>query len=278
MLWFSCIFIALVGTLILINKVNRSKQRELQLDGLMKVVELKSLISLLQQHRGMSSALLNGDTSVEAKLCQLDGQISSLINNLDNTDIGQLNSRWPSFLDHWHRLKQINDKTDSLNNFKQHTQLIANLLYLLEDEAEHSLLTSANITELPTLGYVWRELVQAAENVGQSRAIGTGVATQGSCDQVDKIRLSFLEQHISQTSSKILNQLSCTEGQSSKHQKLVSNAASKMTNLTTVISSELLSNKEVKINQSEYFNIASETISALNDIFDHQVQQVRQLI
>lgn len=278
MLWFIILFFALAAVIFTFSKLNAKKLKKRQLAGLAKIEHLKSLISLTQQHRGLSSALINGDRSVEKMLRSQERDIAVLIQKLNATNLNQLNCRWASFLDHWQRLKHVNNKSDALNNFKQHTLLIGNLLYLVEDEAECSQLTASNINELPTLGYVWRELIMTTENVGQTRAIGTGVATIGSCGQVDRIRLSFLEQHITQTSEQILSQLTCTSNEKATHDRLLSNAFNKMKKLSDVINSELLVTKKVHIRQSDYFDIASDTIAALNAIFDHQVKQVRQLI
>ena len=278
MLWFIILFFAAIALLFKFSKLNGGELKKRQLAGLDKIEHLKSLISLIQQHRGLSSALINGDKSVEYKLLNQERNISSLIGKLNDTNIDGLNCRWASFLDHWQRLKRVYIKSDALNNFQQHTLLISNLLYLLEDEAESSQLSASMISELPTLGFVWRELVMATENVGQTRAIGTGVATVGSCGQVDKIRLSFLEQHITQTSEKVLSKLACTSNEKNAHEQLLKNAYSKMKALSNVINNELLNAKKVKISQKDYFEIASDTIAALNAIFDHQVKQVRQLI
>eukprot|EP00487_Bulimina_marginata_P001267 TRINITY_DN1270_c1_g1_i1.p1 TRINITY_DN1270_c1_g1~~TRINITY_DN1270_c1_g1_i1.p1 ORF type:complete len:106 (+),score=46.77 TRINITY_DN1270_c1_g1_i1:97-414(+) len=86
--------------------------------------------------------------------------------------------------------------------------MIANLLYVLEDEAESSHLSSLSLPTMPNVGFVWRELVASTEAIGQTRAIGVGVATIGNCNSVDKIRLSFLEQNIIKTSKDTLSKLS----------------------------------------------------------------------
>ena len=153
--------------------------------------------------------------------------------------------------------------------------MIANLLYLLEDEAERAQLNATSLPELPNIGFVWRELISTAESVGQSRAIGTGVATAKSCTSVDKIRLSFLEKHINSTSKDILKKLSSLEQFSSQHSMLISSAQTKMQQLIDTIENELIQASKISIDQNNYFNLASDTIKSLDNIFDSQVEQVR---
>ena len=253
------------------------KRLEKQKFGLEKVTKLKALIVHTQQHRGMSSAYLNGDQSAKPKLIAMENAIRGIINILDDTDIEKLNSRWVSFTDHWSRLIVSTHKSP-LYSFKQHTVIIANLLYLLEDEAERSHLDSVYVPALPTIGLVWRELLSTAENVGQARAIGTGVATAKLCNNVDKIRLSFLVEQIEQTSQIILNQIQCLPDHSSEHNQLVNAAVEKTSNLIDVIKNELVYADEIQVVHTDYFNLASDTIKALNAIFDHQVVQVEQVL
>ncbi|MCH2057804.1 MAG: hypothetical protein MK214_14570 [Thalassotalea sp.] len=115
MLWFIILFFVAIALLFTFSKLNAGKLKKRQLAGLDKIEHLKSLISLIQQHRGLSSALINGDKSVEYKLLNQERNIASLIGKLNDTNIDRLNCRWASFLDHWQRLKRVYIKSDALN-------------------------------------------------------------------------------------------------------------------------------------------------------------------
>jgi len=236
------------------------------------------LISLIQSHRGLSSALLNGDNSKQAPLQALEQQVEIEVLSLKDQIAIQETSRWSGFIDHWSRLNKQDSQRDSENSFKQHTQLISNLLYLLEDEAERSHLNATCLAKLQAIGFVWRELVVTTEIIGQSRAIGTGVATSKTCSSVHKIRLSFLQQHIQITMNETLAKLSSLEAFSEKHSELLSIAKSKMEFFSNTIENELIKAKPITINQDEYFALATDSIKALDDIFDHQIQQIQETI
>lgn len=252
--------------------------KKLQIKGVSNISHLKALINLIQIHRGLSSALISGDQSKQIQLLSIQKKIHFESKHLqDQTSITGCD-KWESFTDHWGRLIKPTSRRDTDNNFKQHTQLVTNLLYLLEDEAERSHLNASSLPTFKNVGFVWRELAVTAETIGQSRAIGMGVATSKSCSCVHKIRLSFLLQKIQQTMDETLPQLSVLESFQYKHDKLLNVAISKMEFLIATIEQELLKSSNITIDQDKYFALATESIEAVNDIFNHQIEQIEQSI
>lgn len=263
---------------VLVHHYKIKKQKDLQLKGLVNISHIKALISLIQSHRGLSSAWLHGDESKKNALLVLEQKASSEINYLkEQTEIIK-NSRWGAFADHWGRLVRLDSSRDPSNNFKQHTQLVANLLYLLEDEAEHSRLHAMALPAFESVGFVWRELVTTTESIGQSRAIGTGVATSKYCSSVDKIRLSFLQENIQKTMNETLAQLSSLPDFTTRHTQLLKIATTKIEFFTKTIEDELITANEITINQDDYFALATDSISSLDDIFSLQMEQIKRII
>ncbi|MFT6690080.1 MAG: hypothetical protein ACJAXH_000590, partial [Colwellia sp.] len=189
-------------------KLNPFKDNRLKIQrqGLLNVRALKQLIYFIQQHRGMTAAYLNGKKQILTKIKTIRQHIQENIRENELT-FDKDNERWQSFLDHWQRLST--GSASAGNSFDQHTLLINNILYLLEDEAEKGLLFSQFLPQFPQAGYVWREVIGATEMIGQARAIGVSVATQKTCSSTDNIRLSFLQQQISEVSKTVLHQLYC---------------------------------------------------------------------
>lgn len=257
-------------------KINRHKLIAKQSAGLSYIKKIRNIILFTQQHRGLSSAWLNGDTSVKAKLDELKAGVKTQRDFLQMTPIEQT-ERWQSFIDHWQRLTQ-NAHISVDNSFEQHTAMIKNLIYLVEDTAENYHLTMDHITELPKVGYVWRELVLASEGVGQSRAIGVGVATQKMCSSVNKIKLNFLIQNMEISTKHMLGELSCLDQEQREHGQLTQGAIHKVNELINTIKNELVSPTKVSINNTDYFELASNTIEAINAVFDHQIRQLEFVI
>lgn len=273
-LTFICV---LVITLIFIKKNTKKKTKETQLTGISFITQLKSLITLVQQHRGQTSAWLNGDVKVERKLMEIKSSIQFIIKQLHITSINT-NDRWIGFYDHWQRLLLLKNKTSVDNSFDQHCLLIKNLAYLIEDIADNHFLTADYCSELPNIGYTWRELVMSTENIGQSRAIGTSVSVQKKCSSVDNIRLNFLSENINKVTINTLNNLSYLPNEAEQHKKLVNIATNKVKELTETISQELINTTEITLDNKEYFTLATATIASFDNIFDHQVAQLSKVI
>ena len=269
----TCIVVFVIASIFAIKQKKRSNKKNIQQQGLVYVGQIKQLISYVQQHRGLMSAWLNGDTSVQTKLAQLKQKILQLNKELSTSPVSQ-NERLAGFNDHWQRLLQLNNKPSVANSFEQHTMMIRNLAYLLEDTAESSYLTSDHLSAFPHVGFVWRELVLATENIGQSRALGTGVAAQHFCSSVDKIRLNFLSQTMADTVENTLQQLSSLPHEQSTHKVLISSASNQMNQLIKTISDELVNAKKVLVNSSDYFDLATNTMQKMDAIFAHQVKQL----
>ena len=245
--------------------------------GLSYIGTIKNIIVLVQQHRGLNAAWLNGDKKIETKLMMLKQHISILGKELKTTELAK-DERWIGFNDHWQRLLQLNNQITPANSFEQHTKMVRNLAYFLEDTAEKYCLTSDFLMELPNIGFVWRELVQATENIGQSRALGSGITAKKVCSSVEKIRLNFLTQNMTSVTTNILKQLSCLENSLHSHNELVKKATQKMQQLIDTINHELVNAEKITLDNAEYFELASDTMNALNNIFDDQLKQIAKII
>lgn len=261
----------------MIKRSKNNKIRNIQLEGIHYITELKPLISLVQQHRGLTNAWLNGDNEALPKLSKLKNEIKIKMDKLSHSELST-NERWISFNDHWHRIINYQNKALLVNSFEQHCLLIKNLSYLLEDTSETYLLTAEYCSELPNIGYTWRELVLSAENIGQARAIGTSVCVQKYCSSVDKIRLNYLSENINKMTNSTLYKLHYLPEEVNKHDDKINIAVLKMDELIHVITKELVNCEIITLDHQSYFDLATSTIAAFDDIFNHQVEQIKKLI
>ena len=278
MMIFFIFAVVIAITVLLSHYFQVKRKKQLQKKGLTIILHLKKLVGLIQVHRGLTSAWLNGDDSKKYNLVSFEQEITVEIHYLQQQGSMMTNSRWESFIDHWGRLIQHDAKRDADDSFHQHTQLVVGLLYLLEDQAELHYLDALSLPNFPTVGLVWRELMTTIESIGQSRGIGAGVATCKNCSSVNKIRLSFLLVHIQQTMNETLAKLSSLDEVKANHTELLNIAQLKMKLLSTTIDKELIGSQEITIGQDTYFALATDCIKAVDNIFEHQVQQIEQVI
>ena len=245
----------------------------MQRQGLLNIKSLKQLIYFIQQHRGMMAAYLNGKKEMLPKMNVLRQRIQENIQKSELT-FSKDNERWQSFLDHWQRLGTGSVGASADNSFDQHTRLINNILYLLEDEAEKGLLFSQFLPQFPQAGYAWREVIGATEVIGQARAIGVGVATQKMCSSTDNIRLSFLQQQMSEVIKTVLHQLYCLPQYLEEHKRLIKITQDQTEIFLFTVEQAFLSADKITLDPQVYFEQASLVIQSIDDVFEHQLTQI----
>lgn len=245
-----------------------------QIAGINSIRKVNNLVKLLQKHRGLSAAFCSGDDHVSVELRLLVVKISSVVSTLNKISAITDNERWLSFNDHWSRLSQHQQGMSAEDNFKQHTNIITNILYLLEDVAEHHDLTKKHLSDFVDIGLLWRELLAITESVGQSRAVGTRTVTIQYCSSVDKIKLTFLQQHISIVSEEVLKIL-LNNSQQKEFAELVEQSLKSTQCLTTTITNDILNVDKIVIDRSAYFELATHTMEKLDNIFSYQVEQLQ---
>jgi hypothetical protein len=236
------------------------------------IIQLKSLIVLVQKHRGMSASFLQGEKKSFDVLRHIEGQTTPIIERLDQSEIISQQERWQGFVDHWQRLKKHATQLSVDSSFKQHTDLITNLLYLLEDIAEKQGFNKSKLTQVPNISLLWRELPFTAEYIGQSRALGMAITTVGICTQVDKVKLGYLETKITELSSHVFKQFKSYGLHTHQQTECIQMAANYCDRLSSVIRNELLAVTTVNISPEQFFNTATESIDAINRLLDSELQ------
>lgn len=260
---FSFIFIfVVVPSLALITAifgvVKRKKMEEkLFKMGIVYLKKMRSLLTYIQQHRGLTNSYLSGNLAVTAEVEKIELSIQQEMAELAAFD-GWLkeNSKWDSIVDHWLRIGVHYKKVDAEINLKQHNNLIANLLYLIDDLAYAHHLGKLGLIDATDAN--WRNLLFIAEYVGQARALGMGVVSRGVCSSVLRIQLNHLLVKIEANISPAWAQ----------------NVQEDFRSFLRVIEQQVLSDSP-SIAPAEYFRLATGCIEHLLSEFDRQVEKIQ---
>lgn len=263
------VYIAVLVSIILATTVvgmrHRIKQRlKRQAVGLSWLQSMRQMLSHIQQHRGLTNGFLNGGQNLLKDIHPLQRIISVDINTISQIDPWiESNDRWQSITQHWARLAGGFEHNGSDNNLTQHNNLIQSILYLIDDMAQaHDLLLLKDEKNRP-FHLSWRELLSAAEYIGQARAIGTGVSAAGTCDSVSRIRLNFLCQKITDNTARVWKDILPSETQRQSVDKLL-----KCIN-------EHVVRERISLPATEFFEIASHALDSLHEQYDSLVEAKR---
>lgn len=244
--------------LFLMASLNRKKRyATLQFtQGIEYIKLLRSLLTFVQQHRGLTTGFINGNLAVKTEIGALAIKIKRTMADLDSAGSWMRdNIKWSSLVDHWTRLGMIYLQGDTDKNFKQHNIFIANLLYLIDDVADVHHLSKITGDAMDT---DWRYLLSIAEYIGQARALGTGVAAKGECSSVLRIQLNHLRNKIA----------------SSVDSSWPDKSRSEIQQLLRCIETQLVVDRP-SIQAGDYFTLATRCIEHVLDQFDRQIDRLQ---
>lgn len=147
-----------------------------QLQGVRWLQAMRILLTHIQKHRGLSAGIISGDRSLLPQLEEVQHHISrDLVHIAGVGDWVKDNVNWLAVTAHWARLAGRLNTMGLFNNIDQHNRLIKNILVFIDDIASEHYLTK-DVRGAPNN---WRELLAAAESVGQARALGTALTAGG---------------------------------------------------------------------------------------------------
>ena len=260
---FSFIFIFVVVPSValftaILSVITRKKTEEkLFRVGISYLKELRSLLTFIQQHRGLTNSYLNGNEAVDAELKIIEVLIKNVMADLHARE-GWIrgNSKWDSIVDHWLRIGAHYKGIDAEINLKQHNILIANLLYLIDDLAYAHHLGKFGLIE--TTHTHWRNLLFVAEYIGQARALGMGVVSKGFCTSVLRIQLNHLLVKIESNISPLWEESTQQD----------------FRRFLKVIKEQVITDSP-GITPAEYFKLATGCIEHVLSEFDRQVEKIQ---
>lgn len=222
---------------------------------------LLELIGHIQQHRGMSTAWLAGDHNFERRLFAKRNEIEPLLGQLQQIALVENAHSYPCFMPNdvtlWrHRWGQLVNELGGYTVEKSiatHSNLIAMLLNWLAALGEARIeLPMGELLQEGSVRNFSHRLPQLTECLGQARATGSGVAAQGSCSAVARVRLMFL---VSRAES-LIDQACSVDAQGGE-------AAQKVKALALMIRTHMLASQQVDVSAEAYFTEATRAIDAV---------------
>lgn len=252
------LLVLLLTALLCLEIQRRSQRCEQRRNGLQAVQQGISLMTVVQQHRGISAALLNGDQAFAprqiAKQAEIDAALSTL-NLTIQADRALASSRedLKSLSEEWAGLRTSVRNLDPTLSYIQHTDLVRRILHFIGDIGERAgLLEVRDRRVAKLLETLLLRLPLLVETVGQVRAMGTGFAAKGRCGAVGRIRLTFMGRRIEDCLSQIDPSLKDL-GQDSQEKVKV---------LLDLLTSRIIAAEHIDIAPERYFQVSTEAIDA----------------
>ena len=176
-----------------INKVIKTSEHELV--GLTILSPLFKTVQLMQQHRGLSSAVLGGTVTLkeprQTKQMQTDNAFVALKGTLPLVTINT--EQWQKIVSEWEEVKTKGMALSVSDNFEKQTMIVDRLLFFAQTIADtYELTNHPNLDTFYLLDTTIRQLASAQEYLGQIRAFGTGILARKESSELQKVQINTL--------------------------------------------------------------------------------------
>ncbi len=255
---------ALIILLALICHQRQTRQHQQRLQqGIVIACDLLALTKTVQQHRGVSSAILGGKQDQSQQIRQLGEQVENgfaeLHQHLPDTEQGRLNHIHA----HWQQLHRLWADSEVLANFERHCDIIRQLQSLMQDLTDMCGLTSSEYTEHRQLaGQIFSKLPSVIENLGQLRALSTHAAVRHTCITAFRLHLQYLLEQLKRQTEDLQKQRS---NQSRIDQ---------ISGLTALINKEILTSEAISIDPEHLFRSVTQVMENCYSDIDTGVKQL----
>ncbi len=270
-MFFPLLIAAIAGVAFFSARRSRQESLSLRMDGIRVNRLVKQLLLDLQQHRGMVNAFLSGDNSFKSKIEQKQSAIGQDITALDALR-GQglmTEKRWEDIRSAWQALRAEAMALPAEESFRRHSELIRAVLYSIGDVAERSQIAGDCAADFALVDALWNKLPAVAEGLGQARGIGSSVAAKGYCSSVTRIKLRFLEEHISETIGLVNNDLAHADiTQAMAFTQAWKETHAAVHEFLALLDEKLISTERPAIDAGHYFSAGTKAMDAVFHAFD----------
>jgi len=167
----------------------------LELDGTALIVSLSKTLQLVQQHRGLSLATLNGSKELAQRRIILEKETAAAFESLQKSlsTNASLSIGGEAISADWNRIRKEGLKWSIRENFDTHTKIALQLIALESLVADrYHMSADPQIDSSHLIHAITSSLPQALENLGQLRAYGSGILIKKKISESQKTQLNSL--------------------------------------------------------------------------------------
>ncbi len=189
--------ISIVLTVLLVTVVSNLyrdiKTAQHELDGVQVLKPLNRMVQFMQQHRGLSSGVLNGNEAMKEKRAAKEKEVADAVTATEAALPQKLreSAEWRSVREDWSAIQTQGLSWPAPDNLKRHSGMIAKVLILMVDVADEMELTlDPAMDTYYFMDTVVSKMPAMLEPMGILRARGTGVLARKELSPQMRVDLS----------------------------------------------------------------------------------------
>ena len=246
--------------------------------GLAYLGQLRRPLQYIQQHRGMAAAYLAGDHSFREKMLEQEKLIDHELAAISASDaatgemlatgdaVEQLQSQWTTIK------RQVFDMSRKAS-FDAHTKLIADLIDLIAHVAETSrLVLSPDRDSYCLVDLAVRRFPVLTEAMGQTRAIGSGVAAAGKHGKDSRTQLAVRLDRITEHEKSLDDDLTTVFRANRALESRLGNTGDKtrqsIAAFSRMVQEDLLGATQITVSPQQVFDASTRAIDDVFALYD----------
>lgn len=166
-----------------------------ELSGLQMLKPMNRMVQLMQQHRGLSSGVLNGNESMKEKRAAKEKEVADAVVATDAALPAALreSAQWKDIRGDWQAIQSQGLSWAPPDNLKRHTAMIGKVLGLMVEVADATELTlDPEMDTYYFMDTIVTKMPAMLEPLGITRARGTGILTKKELTPQQRMDLSML--------------------------------------------------------------------------------------
>ncbi len=258
-----------------------------ELKGLKYLTPVTQLIFATQQHRGMASALLNGDSSFQAKVTGKEKEIAAITAKIDDIDRQTVSfgmtGKW---LDIKAKIGDLIAKYPGMTppeSFAAHTGLIREMIELTREVADRSSLTFDPDTAAHYLhDSAFNKILFLTEYLGQARALGAGAAAKKQLEDTVRGKIVVLPGQIKLAINDVATNMNKIFGAQPTLKDDLGAAVVEASNISeqfnVTMQEQIINAPTIDIVPAAYFDIATRSIDINIKVMEAMLPALERLI
>ena len=241
----------------------------------------------IQQHRGMTAAYLNGASEFKPRIMSKRQDVDKYFAQLQQTEkelgealktqgsTGKLIRQWETI-----KANSLNQKAGEA--IKAHSKLVADILALMVTVADNSEITLDPKLDTYYMGAALvATLPNLMENMGQARAVGSGIAAKGEFSQKSYVKISVLLSNIDNYATQLASGLAAAVAENDVIKRdlgsMIEANNKAVSEMKHLLQDELIKPEKITISSDKVFNIATQAINGSYKLFDTMAPELSKI-
>ena len=269
----------LIMAALLLAELNRTVENlQDERIGLAYLAEVRPLIEHIPQHRGMSGAFLNGDAAYRRQMESKQSEIDALFDRLalKDRELGEMLQtahRATALANAWQSLKDRVWQLTPAQSIEEHSQLIQQAINLMGYVSDTSgMILDPHLDSYYLIDMLAVQMPVLTEAMGQSRAIGAGVATRGQMSTEQRIQLNIRLDRIRSAEANLNRHLEVVARENPSLAGLLRasshEGATAVDQFAELINVQLLNAESIRITTDEIFSSSTRAIDGVFKLYD----------